>query len=153
MSVDVSIQDIHIDEIIENMHSAAEIALDAAGMQAASAAKRELQNNPSRIDTGLLRNSVTHAVGGKMPAITEYSADNPSKYDKKTPPPGGYSGNAPEDPEGQTSAYIGTNVEYAGYVHEGTTRMTPNRFLKNAVEQNQSQLAEIIAKVLRETST
>lgn len=28
--------------------------------------------------------------------------------------------------------YIGTNVEYAIYVHEGTSKMAPNRFLRNA---------------------
>ena len=31
------------------------------------------------------------------------------------------------------TAYIGTNVEYGIYVHEGTVKMQANRFLKNAV--------------------
>ncbi len=40
----------------------------------------------------------------------------------------------------EKAVYIGTNVEYAVYVHEGTSRMDPNRFLKNAVEKNTDQI-------------
>lgn len=35
---------------------------------------------------------------------------------------------------------VGTNVEYGIYVHEGTMRMEPNRFLKNAFERNAEQV-------------
>lgn len=40
----------------------------------------------------------------------------------------------------EEAVYVGTNVEYAVYVHEGTTRMEANRFLKNAFERNAKQL-------------
>lgn len=43
---------------------------------------------------------------------------------------------------------IGTNVEYAIYVHEGTSRMTPNRFLKNGMELNLDEYREIIREYL-----
>lgn len=44
---------------------------------------------------------------------------------------------------------IGTNVEYAIYVHEGTSRgMTPNRFLKNGMEMNIDEFREIIREYL-----
>lgn len=153
MGVEFEIGGNRSDEIREAMEDAVKVAVDAAGLQASSYAKMELQKSPSRIDTGLLRNSITHAVGGSSPAISEYSASNPSKRTGKTPSSGGYGGAAPADTAGQATAYIGTNVEYGVYVHEGTTKMAPNRFLKNAVERNQKQLVEIISKVLRETST
>ncbi|MBR0340675.1 MAG: HK97 gp10 family phage protein [Oscillospiraceae bacterium] len=46
--------------------------------------------------------------------------------------------------------YIGTNVEYAIYVHEGTRRMTPNRFLRNAVERNEDQIVKIIENNIKD---
>lgn len=45
---------------------------------------------------------------------------------------------------------VGTNVEYAIYVHEGTRRMTPNRFLRNAVERNEDQIASIIERTIKD---
>ena len=141
-----------VEEVKKATADAILVALDAVGMQAATLAQMELQNNPSRIDTGLLRNSITHAVSGKPAAISEYQASNESKYNGKVPEPGGYSGTAPDEGQGKEAVYIGTNVEYAAYVHEGTDRMAPNRFLKNAIERNKSEFEQIISQVLRDLS-
>lgn len=134
---------------ISAIESAADTALDAAGSQAATLAKMELQRSPERIDTGLLRNSITWAVSGKPASISGYSADRPSKYTGKMPDPGSYSGTAPADTPKTISVYIGTNVEYAYYVHDGTERMAPNRFLKNAISKNRAELSDIIKKNLQ----
>lgn len=144
---------------INAVEYAAEKALDAAGMQAATLAKRELQKNPERIDTGLLRNSITWAVGGKPAAISSYSADGPSKHMNEDsvwsilqaarPSSGSYSGAAPADTNKTRSVYVGTNVEYAIYVHEGTKRMTANHFLKNAISKNRGELSEIMKRILQ----
>ena len=40
-----------------------ETALEACGLQAEGYAALELENSPRRVDTGLLRNSITHAIG------------------------------------------------------------------------------------------
>lgn len=106
------------DKFIEEMHRRAEIALEAVGIHLEGEAKEELENSPRRIDTGLLRNSITHAVSGQAPAISSYSGNNPSKYDKGTGkiPHGSYSGTAPADPENAKAVYIGSNVNYAAYV-------------------------------------
>lgn len=48
----------------------------------------------------------------------------------------------------EQAVYIGTNVEYAIYVHEGTSRMEANRFLKNAVDRNQDQVKKYIEDAL-----
>ena len=46
-------------------------------------------------------------------------------------------------------AQIGSNVEYAGYVHEGTYKMEPNRFLKNALEKNADEIKAILNEYLQ----
>lgn len=154
----VDIQD-NSDLFIAAVEADAETALDAAGMQAATLAARELQKSPERIDTGLLRNSITWAVGGKPAAISSYSADRPSKYMNEDsvwsilqaarPSSGTYSGTAPADTNKTRSVYVGTNVEYAIYVHEGTKRMAPNHFLKNAISKNRGELSEIMKRILQ----
>lgn len=111
MGVEFRIGNDHTDEVKKVIHDATLLALDAAGMQASSLAKMELQKSPMRVDTGLLRNSITHAVSGKPAAIGSYSADTPKKGRENS---GSYSGNAPppETPE-KPAVYVGTNVEYA----------------------------------------
>ena len=88
--------------------------LEAIGIHLEGESKDELENAPRRIDTGNLRNSVSHAVSGEEQAV-----------------------------------YIGSNVEYCVYVHEGTVRMSPNRFLKNDVEKNEKQIKEYIELELK----
>lgn len=45
-------------------------------------------------------------------------------------------------------AYIGTNVEYAPYVHFGTVKMAANEFLKNAVMENAQEYKQILQMYL-----
>lgn len=123
-------------------------ALTAAGIEAATLARDQLQASPKRIDTGLLRNSITSAVDGGSPRISGYKATNASRYTGKKPKPGHYEGTTPKEPDGKAAVYVGTNVEYAIYVHEGTDRMAPNRFIKNAVENNAQELVDIIKQHL-----
>lgn len=114
--------------------------LESIGLHLEGEAKDELENSPRRVDTGNLRNSITHVVD-----------------------------------TGENAVYIGTDVEYALYVHEGTGKfaaegggrrdpwwyqdengkwhytegMAPNRFLKNAIERNESQIREYIENELK----
>jgi HK97 gp10 family phage protein len=96
------------------MDDAVNRALEAIGIQAEGYAKLELENSPRRIDTGNLRNSITHSVNNDENAV-----------------------------------YIGTNVEYGIYVHEGTVKMGANRFLKNAVEKNKGEYSEIAKSMMK----
>ena len=139
---EVKIED-HSDEYMKDVEGAIEKALTAIGIHLEGEAKEELSNTPKRIDTGLLRNSITYALDGEAPAQTSYSADDGSAS-------GSYSGSAPKDD--QRSVMVGTNVEYALYVHEGTVRMDPNRFLKNAADRNRDQCAEYIKKAMENGS-
>ena len=84
---------------------------------------------------------------GQPARPSAYSADSPNKNGDTLF--GSYSGVAPDEGEDKPYVMIGTNVEYAMYVHEGTERMAPNRFLKKAIDENKAELLEIVAKVLR----
>ena len=130
--MNISITD-HSDEAIAAKNAAVRKFLEEAGLHLEGQAKKELENDPRRVDTGLLRNSITHALAGEGAAIASYSAD-------KGDGSGTYSGNTPEERKGQDAVYVGTNVEYAPYVHYGTRKMAPNAFLKNAFQKNASQL-------------
>lgn len=96
--------DDHSAEAIEAKNKAVEAALTAIGLFLEGEAKLQLENDPRRVDTGRLRNSIANAVRADEGAV-----------------------------------YIGTNVEYAPYVHEGTVKMAANRFLRNAIEKNEAQ--------------
>ena len=161
--ISVSIKTDNTEEFKEEMERRVRKALTAVGIQVASHARTELQKSPTRIDTGLLRNSITHALDGESPAIGGYSADRPSKYINENSvysilqgaqgKSGTYGGTMPKDGDGQNSVYVGTNVEYAEYIHEGFNlpsgkKVEPNRYLKNAVENNKGEIISIIKQEL-----
>ena len=121
MSVDFTVKS-NIKATLDELDDAIEVALEACGIKAEGYAKLELENSPRRIDTGLLRNSITHAVDGGETSIKSYSADRPSKYSEDSvwsilqaaiPTSGTYVGTAPKESKGKRAVYIGTNVEYA----------------------------------------
>ena len=146
MGLDVFMKNDNTEKVKRQVAERALTALDAAGLQSSSLAKMELQKSPMRVDTGLLRNSITHAVSGKPAAIGSYSADTPKKGRENS---GSYAGSAPapSTPQ-QPFVLVGTNVEYALYVHEGTRNMAQNRFIANALRNNTGELEKIIKTVL-----
>lgn len=91
-------------------------ALEMIGLKAESYAKMKCP-----VDTGLLRNSIAHAVSGEVPSIgtnqaRTYKSNKPNSegeiekgcYSTKTPK----SKNSP-------AVYFGSNTEYAAYVEMG----------------------------------
>lgn len=96
------------EEIIAKMDAAIARALEAIGIEAEGDAKELCP-----VDTGRLRNSITHTID---------SGDN--------------------------TAVIGTNVEYAEYVHQGTSRQKAQPFLTDAVTRNQAKYAKIAKAAL-----
>lgn len=156
MSASVEIINDKREEAIKAMREAVLKALEEVGMHIEGEAKEELQNAPKRVDTGLLRNSITHALSGQAPKLKMYRADKVTGTNNKAEDLvegnvkiGFYTGTAPDDPDDAPAVYIGTNVEYALYVHEGTERMKANRFLKNAVERNKAQVMRWLERALK----
>lgn len=104
------------DSIREKIDNAVNVFLEETGLHMEGQAKIALEMPPMRIDTGLLRNSITYAVGGKSPHIQSYGTDGKHRESGKTLTPeenktGTYSGVA--DTKENPTVYIGTNVEYA----------------------------------------
>lgn len=99
--------------VYEEFQDACLRALEKCGLTADGYAKMLCP-----VDTGLLRNSITHALSGHPPAISSYKADKPDKSGKTKS--GSYSGSAPSDSGGEISVYIGTNVEYSAYQELGS---------------------------------
>lgn len=48
----------------------------------------------------------------------------------------------------EEAVYVGTNVEYAVYVHDGTRKMDPNRFLRDAASDYSSEYRDIAKMIL-----
>ena len=95
------------EQVTSAMKSAVEAALEEIGLVAEGAAKRLCP-----VDTGRLRNSITHALMG------------------------------------DDSVAIWTNVEYAPYVHEGTSRHKGVPFLTQAAQNNKGRFESILRKHL-----
>lgn len=120
--------------------------LKAIGITAESYAKQELSRlkmhgngqMEDNVVTGLLRNSVTYALGGEQTAILNYKADI---GDKK----GSYSGNAPVG----DAVYIGSNVEYAPAIEFGTRKSRAYPYLKPAATEHGEEYKELMKQALK----
>lgn len=130
--MEVRVTEDHSDEFIEELRRRIPAALEECGLAAEGYAKRLCP-----VDTGLLRNSITHALDGEPTAISDYQ-DNPKQQS------GSYSGSMPEESDGKRAVYIGTNVEYAPYVELGTSNTAEQPFLKPAVADHKSAYQKIV---------
>lgn len=104
-------------EVLAALESACLRALEECGLTAETYAQKL-----APVDTGLLRNSITHAISGEAPAIDSYKANRKDK--SGTIKSGKYSGTAPKENGGEKAVYIGTNVEYATSIEMGTGKHT-----------------------------
>lgn len=133
--VDIEMQ-INVDAVLSEVTDKTEKALMAVGLEAEGDAKIEIESDPRRVDTGRLRNSITWATQSNH---DEPSGEGEVREEDRCP-------NATEP----NVVQIGTNVEYAVYVHEGTRHSDPNRFLRNAVEKNREKYKNIIDDVMKD---
>lgn len=144
--INVEIKQDNTDEVKKALEEALDRAMEKVGIQAEGYAKLNLETNPRRVDTGLLRNSITYVVAGQPPHIKSYHADKPSEFGAYKI--GRYMGTQPQ--ESTPAVYIGTNVEYAPYVHEGSkTVQPPNRFLKNAAQGHEDEYKQLVEAELK----
>lgn len=125
------------DDAMHEMMQKIERALDSIGKQAEKNAKDYLEADPRRVDTGRLKNSITHTYSNQGGFTHTYSDKNGTSYSQDI-----------GAGDSTRTVFIGTNVEYAVYVHEGTYKMDPNRFLKNAIQNHEQEYKEIAKKYL-----
>lgn len=101
------------------------------------------------VDTGLLRNSITFAIGGEAPNILDYVSNDKDKTGKQiSRKEGHYMGTADPDDDGEITVYVGTNVEYAPHQELGTVKMTARPFLRPAFENFTGEIEQIMKKTL-----
>ena len=131
------------DDVIRVIGKQVNLALDAMGEVVEGYAKEDCP-----VDTGLLRNSLTHARGGENPSISSYHANNPKEGRQSS---GSYQGTISGDPDCE---YIGSNVEYAPYVEFGSQRHLVGKahFLKDAGENHIDELRDKCVTVLKAIS-
>lgn len=127
-------------EALRDKDMAIKRALIKCGMLMEANAKINLETDPRRVDTGRLRNSITYATS-EYSGVGSYSDNEGNSYSDAS------AINSPHEEE----VYVGTNVEYAEYVHEGTFRMVvPNAFLKNAIAEHIDEYQSIIEEELKD---
>ena len=143
----------NINEVTRALGQQAIVALEECGLAAEGYAKRLCA-----VDTGLLRNSITHAIGGGPAAIDSYkssgfhantAATRRAGTAGKAVPirTGSYEGNAPNEDE--RAVYIGTNVEYAPYVEMGTSSTPAQPFIQPAVKNHGNEYKQILQSHLQ----
>lgn len=143
------------------VHSRVLVALEASGLLAERLAKQICP-----VDTGRLRNSITHATSGQPARTHQYAPQYVSKLE------GGVGENGkrksmnkaqkkletrtetiPAVPEKEETMYIGTNVEYAPYIEIGGIvngrYRAPRPFLKPALQDHKSKYKAIFKKYLK----
>lgn len=149
MSIDVKITIAdHSKEVGDALDSQIEQALIAMGMTAETYAKKPLADGGYMpVDTGRLKNSITYAIAGKSANIKSYGPDKKGVDDKQSRP---YVGNAPPDPDNKPrSVYIGSNVEYAEVVEEGTSGRTARHYLRHAITDHVDEYKKLAEAALK----
>ena len=159
MEINFTIED-RTEEVKNKVNDAIVEALETVGLLVEGYAKQLCP-----VDTGRLRNSITHALDGEAPAITSYHASYGSnthtvknrrtgqmetrRYSASSRNAGAvsygvYSGTLPKEPGGQRAVIIGTNVEYAPIIELGRSKQAPSGFLGPAVSSHMNQYKSVI---------
>lgn len=99
------------------------------------------------VDTGLLRNSITHVDGEGKLKIRKYTDDagkNSGQYPNGSFPQGAESS--------KYTAIIGTNVQYAPYQELGAPNigLKPQPFLRPAIENHKQEYKSLIEDMLKQ---
>lgn len=134
------------DEVRAELDEKKYAILIAWGIAAEGFAKR-IMKEKGVVDTGLLRNSITHAIEGEKAAIDHYKADKPDKQGRVRE--GVYTETAPSllEPH-KTRVYIGSNQPYSVYQEEGNHGKPGRPFLRPAIEDFKDQYKQIAKNTL-----
>ena len=124
----------------DEMNAKVLAVLEAIGLHLEGEAKDELENDPRRIDTGNLRNSITHAVDADDKAVLIGTNVEYGIYVHEGTGIYAVNGDGRQDPWG----YMGKDGKW--HITHG---MKPNRFLKNAVERNEDQIKQYVETELK----
>ena len=140
-------------------------ALERVGQFVEDEAKLELQKDPPRIDTGALRNSITHTVKGRTVIVGTnlkygiYVHEGTGKYNSSGSTGDKYwvfviGGNNHSRSSGKRYTYnearkIVAILRSKGLNAHMTNGMKPNRFLRNAIMNNLDRIKKDVEKTLK----
>lgn len=140
-------------------------ALERVGQFVEDEAKLELQKDPPRIDTGALRNSITHTVKNRTVIVgsnlsySVYVHEGTGKYNSSGSTGDKYwvyvlNGNQSGAGSGKRYTYqearrIVAILKSKGLDAHMTNGMKPNRFLRNAIMNNLDRIKKDVEKTLR----
>lgn len=145
-------------EILKELQDKIPTVLEAWGLQGERHAKKYCT-----VDTGRLRNSITHAVSGKGSKTYTYSeqyqkgsgkdGEKRKSLSKKQREATQTTETIPAIPASENAVYIGTNVSYAtpvetGHVLPSGKHVAPKPFLKPAVENHADEYKAIAKRYL-----
>lgn len=140
-------------------------ALERVGQFVEDEAKLELQKDPPRIDTGALRNSITHTVKNRTVIVgsnlsySVYVHEGTGKYNSSGSTGDKYwvfvlNGNRQGTGSGKRYTYqearrIVAILKSKGLDAHMTNGMKPNRFLRNAIMNNLDRIKKDVEKTLK----
>ena len=120
-------------EILRALKKARQNALTAVGITAEGYAKK----NETAVDTGRLRNSITYATKKRQNVGYNYRDNNGKGYSDKI-------GSGAEE----NAVYIGTNVEYAPYIEDGSRGRKALHFLQRACTEHDEEYKQLTKQAL-----
>lgn len=88
------------------------------------------------VDTGRLRASLSFVTADGAKGDSGQHSDNSQAGDQ-------LDGHAEKD-----SVYVGSNVSYAEFVHNGTSRMTGRPFLREGIDNKKDEMKEMVQGIL-----
>lgn len=127
--------------VLEEVEKATERALYAIGIKAVEGSVDAITGKysvPPAVDTGRLRASISFVTAsGEKGDSGAMSPPNAKSGDK-------LSGKADKN-----SVIVGSNVEYAEPVHNGTSKMAGRPFLREGIDKTKDQMQEQAEKIFK----
>lgn len=126
--------------VLAEKEKAIQRALYAIGVKAVEGATDAISGRygvDPAVDTGRLRASISFITASGEKGDGGYIAPNSKQNDK-------VSGEAPEN-----AVVVGSNVEYAEFVHNGTSKMAGRPFLREGIEQTKDDMQRQVEKIFK----
>lgn len=125
---------------IDELEKSTERALYAIGVKAVEGSVNAISGRysiASAVDTGRLRASISF--------ITPESAGGSGM----TKPPNAQAGDELYGKADKNTVVVGSNVEYAAYVHAGTSRMAGRPFLREGIDRKKEEMQDQVDKIFK----
>lgn len=126
--------------ILAELKEDVERALYAIGVKAVEGAVTSISGDYTKsnqaVDTGRLRASISFITAGGQNGESKETSENSKSGDK-------LAGSAPAN-----SVIVGSNVEYAEYVHDGTSRMEGRPFLREGIDRTKTEMEGLVKGIL-----